>query len=605
MVGGADTLTGDAHALGKRVVGPAVARAAAVTGAAVVDGGTDSGIMAIVGEALEQRDDDDRLLLGVAPARLVSFPGSPAGEGSRVALEPNHTHFALADTDEWGGETELLVDLSEALAGSDRVVMVVAGGGEAAKQEALAATRHGWIVLVVVGTGGIADELAVAWRALHDRRPAWMPGRRRSTESAGRAPGDAVLEEIVRAGDLRIFEDGDAADLARRVAWEVQDDEVLKLAWKSFATYDQLATAARSSFERIQTSILVLGVLATFIALLKAALDIGSAELVRVGRRRAALDRRGPADPRRRADRHGVPPRCRQALGTAPGCRGDGQARDLPVQDENGLYGKAAATSASLRPQEVLSAQLAAIETKLLQTEASSAELTPYSGPLPPRMYGASSEDDGLSALDPDRYLAYRVGDQLGYFHPKVAQLARTRRRFQIGVLAAGGVGAILAAAGFEVWIGLTTAIGSAALAYLGYLQIESTLVAYNQVAGKARSGQKELARAAGPTGATTAARSTRSSRTPRRPWRPSSADGCSRCRTRSRSSRRRSSRRSAGRRTTRHRARRRSRAHDLGRARRAVARRLRGAPGRIRTCDQRIRSPSLCPLSYGRARTA
>src|SRR5829696_2536813 len=29
----------------------------------------------------------------------------------------------------------------------------------------------------------------------------------------------------------------------------------------------------------------------------------------------------------------------------------------------------------------------------------------------------------------------------------------------------------------------------------------------------------------------------------------------------------------------------------------------IRGAPGRIRTCDRRIRSPLLCPLSYGRIR--
>lgn len=30
-----------------------------------------------------------------------------------------------------------------------------------------------------------------------------------------------------------------------------------------------------------------------------------------------------------------------------------------------------------------------------------------------------------------------------------------------------------------------------------------------------------------------------------------------------------------------------------------------RSAPGRIRTCDRRIRSPLLCPLSYGRLRRA
>jgi hypothetical protein len=38
------------------------------------------------------------------------------------------------------------------------------------------------------------------------------------------------------------------------------------------------------------------------------------------------------------------------------------------------------------------------------------------------------------------------------------------------------------------ITVGMTAAIAAAALAYLGYLQVESTLVAYNQVAGKLES---------------------------------------------------------------------------------------------------------------------
>src|SRR6266545_1303666 len=98
VVGGADTLTDDAHRLAKRIVAPALARASTVTGAAIVDGGTDSGIMAIVGEAFPERGDEN-VLLGVAPARRVALPGSLSGENEgRAALEPNHTHFALADS---------------------------------------------------------------------------------------------------------------------------------------------------------------------------------------------------------------------------------------------------------------------------------------------------------------------------------------------------------------------------------------------------------------------------------------------------------------------------------------------------------------------------
>ena len=41
-----------------------------------------------------------------------------------------------------------------------------------------------------------------------------------------------------------------------------------------------------------------------------------------------------------------------------------------------------------------------------------------------------------------------------------------------------------------------------------------------------------------------------------------------------------------------------------LGRVRfRVICRYFGSAPGRIRTCDRRIRSPLLCPLSYGRIR--
>jgi hypothetical protein len=45
---------------------------------------------------------------------------------------------------------------------------------------------------------------------------------------------------------------------------------------------------------------------------------------------------------------------------------------------------------------------------------------------------------------------------------------------------------------------------------------------------------------------------------------------------------------------------------HDLFRFRDgkfAFSRSFSSAPGRIRTCDRRIRSPLLCPLSYGRIR--
>ena len=140
--------------------------------------------------------------------------------------------------------------------------------------------------------------------------------------------------------------------------------------------------------------------------------------------------------------------------------------------------------TASARQQQLVS-QLDVIETKLMQTEASSGPLTPYQGPLPPEMYGAGRDDDGLSPLGPDRYLQIRVRDQLAYFHERIRTLNRRRNLLQFLAIAAGAAGAILAAANLEVWIGLTAGASAAALAYLGYLQVDNTIVTYNQTASR------------------------------------------------------------------------------------------------------------------------
>ena len=75
--------------------------------------------------------------------------------------------------------------------------------------------------------------------------------------------------------------------------------------------------------------------------------------------------------------------------------------------------------------QHDLAAHLDYIETRLIHTDASSGPLTPYDGPLPPQMYGAERDDDGLSPLDAERYLQIRVGDQLTYYHDRIRSLSR------------------------------------------------------------------------------------------------------------------------------------------------------------------------------------
>jgi hypothetical protein len=277
----------------------------------------------------------------------------------------------------------------------------------------------------------------------------------------------------VGEGDIRLATGDEPGQLARQIAWELQDEPVLKAAWQQFATYDQLAGQLRTAFTRFQAWILLLGVLATLLGLIQAqagnkvlhwvvvAIPILAAVLVAAAGRRAV----GQRWVMLRAAAEAVKAEVYQHRTVAAG-RARGTAHDRHA-------GR----------QQVLAANLDHIETRLIQTDASSGPLTPYDGPLPPQMYGAGRDDDGLSPLDAERYVQIRIGDQLTYFHGRIRSLNRRRNTLQFLAIAGGAAGAILAAAGLDAWIGLTSGAAAALLAYLGYLQVDNTIVIYNQAA--------------------------------------------------------------------------------------------------------------------------
>ncbi len=483
VFGGADTLSGESHERAVGVVGPGVVRGAHIADAVVVDGGTAVGVMAIVGRAVAQNGDGRPLLLGVAPAGLVTYPGA-GSTANGAALEPNHSHFVLAPGADWGSETALLLQLAQALAGSAPVAAVLVGGGEIAKAEALAAVRRGWLLVVIEGTGGTADQVAARRRVLRPRPVGSfrrLLGSRSSTAADRAVPADDPdLDEIATCGSVRFFAGTSSTDLARDLAWELQDEPTLKRAWLTFAGYDGLANNARKTFTRFQAAILALGIGGTFLALLDNAVEFGSWRgdavhwvVVAVPILLSLLIAL--------ALRLGFGKRWVLLRGAAESVKSE----IYRYRSRTGIYGDAAFDKTGLTRNEMLATRLNAVEDRLMQTEASSGPLTPYEGPLPPKMYGASAADDGLAPLDSGEYLELRVGDQLSYYHPKVKRLARELRVLQVLALTAGAAGGLLAAAGFEVWIGLTTAIAANVVAYLGYLQVEPTLVAYNQAASR------------------------------------------------------------------------------------------------------------------------
>jgi hypothetical protein len=475
ICGGAADLAGAALERASVMIGTAVARAAKVTGAVLVDGGTSAGVMRVAGEAKARNPHAIPDLVGIAPAGLVSYPGGPVGD--RVPLEENHSHFILADSSEWGGETRLLMTVAEELAGPGRVLMVLAGGGPVATSEAREAARRGWPIYAIGGTGGLADSLLKLWRIHRVPRrrlgAVLLPRRLRyRTPPSPALITDPALREIIADADIRPVTGADPRSFARQLCWELQDEPVLKDAWQRFATYDHLASRLRRMFTRFQASILLLGVIATLLALIGnqvkepalhwavLVVPILVSVLIAVASRRAV----GQRWVMLRAAAESIKAEIYRYRTRGPGSGEDGVRPAAP-----GL--------------KRLAARLDVIEARLIQTEASSGPLTPYQGPLPPMMYGAGGSDDGLSLLDAEQYLRIRVGDQLSYFHGRVSTLNHRRNALQFIAIASGGIGAILAAANVEVWIGLSAGASAAALAYLGYLQVDNTIVTYNQAA--------------------------------------------------------------------------------------------------------------------------
>jgi SLOG in TRPM, prokaryote/Protein of unknown function (DUF4231) len=161
LVGGADGLDDHQLARLRPLFEEGLAPLADALGACVIDGGTDTGVMGLIGQA--------RAKLGASfPLIGVSAMGTVAGAGSRSApddapaLEPNHSHVVLVPGSTFGEESPWLAEIASQVAGDSPSVTVVVNGGEVTFDDATRSVEAGRPVLVVAGSGRTADTMAAA-----------------------------------------------------------------------------------------------------------------------------------------------------------------------------------------------------------------------------------------------------------------------------------------------------------------------------------------------------------------------------------------------------------------------------------------------------------
>jgi TRPM family ion channel len=164
---------------------------AAELGALIIDGGTQSGVMAMMGEAVARHPGTSQLL-GIAPKGKITHPEIPGASAvsDGASLEPNHSHFVLVESPQWGGETGKMLEVARAF--NAPIVAILVNGGAIAADEALRSVRNGWQLLVVEGSGRFADELSAAVR---------------DSQSAK----TVEVDEIARSGHVALFHVDDTA----------------------------------------------------------------------------------------------------------------------------------------------------------------------------------------------------------------------------------------------------------------------------------------------------------------------------------------------------------------------------------------------------------
>ncbi len=545
LCGGADNLdtkiTGRLELLFNR----GIARAAAQSGSYMIDGGTQSGVMALMGKAVAEREDNS-VLIGIAPEGKVRYPGyiHAGSDNHSTSLESHHTHFILVEGNVWGSETRLMFDFAEWLSkgyksgeedrsgvlsadattteksasGTARdhapVVLILVGGNShgVAVKEVQQAVRKNWPVIVLEGSGGLADELAGAVRQGQSRIM------------------DSILSEIVEEGNLHLISiHHSPGAFLQLVLWHLGNNDLLTLAWKRYGIYSTQAKRQQSRFQRLQKLILWLGVITTLFVVVKSVLQVPdwskgltfisanarqtlvifgqsidpllyivvlvlpiltSAVIVIAARMNAGnkwvLLRSSAEAVKRQIYLYRTLPLTGQpaVLNPLPGEEAvQGAVTSIVVSDD----GKTTEDGTGVESDQVsreneLYHKLEQLDQELMQSDVVTSALPEYTDVVPPRSV-TKRGDDGRSLLTPQRYIYLRLDEQLEYYRKNSLRLERQGQRLQWWAIGIGALGTFLAAVGLVLWVALTTAIVTAVTAYLHYEQTENKLVRYNHAA--------------------------------------------------------------------------------------------------------------------------
>lgn len=181
IVGGAGLMAEDSQQRLQVVFQEVIAPLAQERQITVMDGGTDAGVMRLMGQA-RHRLGGTFPLVGVLPQGQVKPPDAsvldwtePSSLGSSSAmadspcqgrpchdLEPHHSHFLFIPGQTWGSESAWIADLATTLATPQPALTLLINGGTIAAVDLHINLATGRPLLVLAGSGRLADQVAAA-----------------------------------------------------------------------------------------------------------------------------------------------------------------------------------------------------------------------------------------------------------------------------------------------------------------------------------------------------------------------------------------------------------------------------------------------------------
>jgi hypothetical protein len=132
-----------------------IAKVADETGAVIIDGGTQAGVMLEIGRQ-RKAGKYNFPLVGVVYGDLM-LKREP-----QAIFDPNHTHFILIPGDRWGDESPWIAKIATLLAGQQKSLTVLVNGGNISRHDVENSQKEGRTTVVFRRTGRLADELQAA-----------------------------------------------------------------------------------------------------------------------------------------------------------------------------------------------------------------------------------------------------------------------------------------------------------------------------------------------------------------------------------------------------------------------------------------------------------